>query len=90
MKKFTSKEKIALLMAEDILDIKESISEKDYKLIFDTPIELKEIPGMNKDEIIKEADKKIVSIMEKNIRAYPDQWLIFRKFWESPVDMLVL
>jgi lauroyl/myristoyl acyltransferase len=45
----------------------------NYKLIFDTPIELKEIPGMDKDEIIKEADKKIVSIMEKNIRAYPDQ-----------------
>jgi len=62
----------------------------NYKLIFDTPIELKEIPGMDKDEIIKEADKKIVSIMEKNIRAYPDQWLIFRKFWETPVDMFVL
>jgi len=62
----------------------------NYKLIFDTPIELKEIPGIEKDEIIKEADKKIVSIMEKNIRAYPDQWLIFRKFWETPVDMFVL
>jgi KDO2-lipid IV(A) lauroyltransferase len=62
----------------------------NYKLIFDSPIELKEIPGMDKDEIIKEADKKIVSIMEKNIRAYPDQWLIFRKFWETPVDMFVL
>ena len=62
----------------------------NYKLIFDTPIDVREIPGMDKDEIIKEADKKIVSIMEKNIRAYPDQWLIFRKFWETPVDMFVL
>ena len=62
----------------------------NYKLIFDTPIEVKEISGIDKDEIIKEADKKIVSIMEKNIRAYPDQWLIFRKFWETPVDMFVL
>jgi lauroyl/myristoyl acyltransferase len=62
----------------------------NYKLIFDTPIEVKEIPGMNKDDIIKEADKKIVAFMEKNIRAYPDQWLIFRKFWETPVDVFVL
>ena len=62
----------------------------NYKLIFDTPIEVKEIPGIDKDEIIKEADRKFVSIMEKNIRAYPDQWLIFRKFWETPVDALAL
>lgn len=62
----------------------------NYKLIFGTPIELKETPGMDKDEIIKEASKKFVSVMEKNISAYPDQWLIFRKFWEAPVDALVL
>jgi len=62
----------------------------NYKLIFETPIELKETPGMDKDEIIKEASKKFVSVMEKNISAYPDQWLIFRKFWEAPVDALVL
>jgi len=62
----------------------------NYKLIFDTPIELKETPGMDKDEIIKDASKKFVSVMEKNISAYPDQWLIFRKFWEAPVDALVL
>ena len=35
MKKFTSKEKVALMMGEDIIDIRESISEKDYKLISD-------------------------------------------------------
>lgn len=62
----------------------------NYKLIFSAPIELKETPGMDKDEIIKEANKKFVAVMEKYIRAYPEQWLIFRKFWEAPVDALVL
>lgn len=62
----------------------------NYKLIFDRPVELKEAPGMDKDEIIRDANKKIVAVMEKYISAYPDQWLIFRKFWETPVDALVL
>jgi len=62
----------------------------NYSLIFDTPIYLKETPGINRDEIIKEANKKFVVSMEKYIRAYPDQWLIFRKFWETPVDASVL
>ena len=62
----------------------------NYKLIFYAPIEVKEIPGIDKDEIIKEASKKLVSIMEKSISEYPEQWLIFRKFWEAPVDALVL
>jgi KDO2-lipid IV(A) lauroyltransferase len=62
----------------------------NYSLIFDKPMYLKETPWMDKDEIMKEANKKFVASMEKYIRAYPDQWLIFRKFWETPVDALVL
>jgi len=65
----------------------------NYNLIFDRPIDLKETPGMDKmdkEEIIKEANKKFVASMEKYIRAHPDQWLIFRKFWETPVDASVL
>ena len=62
----------------------------NYSLIFDQPIYLKETPGMDKDEIIKEANKQFVAIMEKYIRQYPDQWLIFRKFWETPVDALAV
>jgi len=62
----------------------------NYNLIFDRPIDLKGTPGMDKEEIIKEANKKFVASMEKYIRAYPDQWLIFRKFWETPVDVSVL
>ena len=62
----------------------------NYNLIFDHPIDLKETPGMDKEEVIKEANKKFVASMEKYIRAYPDQWLIFRKFWETPIDASVL
>jgi KDO2-lipid IV(A) lauroyltransferase len=62
----------------------------NYSLIFDRPIDLKERLGMGKDEIIKEANEKFVAVMEKYIKAYPDQWLIFRRFWETPVDTLAL
>jgi len=62
----------------------------NYSLIFDRPIDLKEISGMDKDEIMKKANEKFVASMEKYIRAYPDQWLIFRRFWETPVDALAL
>lgn len=64
-----------------------------YKLIFDKPIEVKNIPGVDvtdKDEIIKRTMRKFVSKMEEYIRAYPDQWLVFRKFWETPTDAFVL
>ncbi|PIP68336.1 MAG: hypothetical protein CO035_00780 [Candidatus Omnitrophica bacterium CG_4_9_14_0_2_um_filter_42_8] len=62
----------------------------NYSFIFDHPIYLKETPGKDRDEIIKEANEKLVTVMEKYIRAYPEQWLIFRKFWETPVDALAL
>lgn len=62
----------------------------NYKLIFSAPIEVKETPGMDKEEIIEEAIKKIVVVMEETIKAHPEQWLIFRKFWETPVDALAL
>jgi len=62
----------------------------NYTLIFDQPIDLKETPGMDKEEVIKEANQKFVASMEKYIRAHPDQWLIFRKFWETPIDASVL
>jgi len=62
----------------------------NYSLIFDRPIDLEETPERDKDEVIKEANKKIVASMEKYIRAYPEQWLVFRKFWEAPADAVVL
>jgi len=62
----------------------------NYSFIFDRPIYVKETPGRDKEEIMKEANEKLVAVMEKYIRAYPEQWLIFRKFWETPVDALAL
>ena len=62
----------------------------NYSLIFGSPIDLKEIPTHDKDKMIKEASEKFVKNMEEYIRAYPEQWLIFRKFWETPVDALAL
>lgn len=61
-----------------------------YKLIFDTPIEVKKIPDASEDEIIKKAMEEMVSVMEKYIRKFPEQWLVFRKFWATPVDAFVL
>ena len=62
----------------------------NYILIFGKPIDLKEMRGTDKDEIIKKANEKFVSSMEEYIGAYPEQWLIFRRFWETPVDAMVL
>ncbi|MDO8603374.1 MAG: lysophospholipid acyltransferase family protein [Candidatus Omnitrophota bacterium] len=62
----------------------------NYKLIFSAPIEVKETPGVDKDEIIKQASYKFVAVMEKYIRLYPEQWLIFRRFWDAPVDEMAI
>jgi len=62
----------------------------NYSLIFGEPIEVKHVSAIDKDKIIKEASVKFTASMEKYIQAYPEQWLIFRKFWETPVDMLVV
>jgi KDO2-lipid IV(A) lauroyltransferase len=62
----------------------------NYKLIFGEPIEVKEKTDVSKEDIVKDATKNFVLIMEKYIRKYPEQWLIFRKFWETPADVFVL
>ncbi len=62
----------------------------NYKLIFEKPIEVKETPGVTKEEIVKRATQSFIPIMEKYIRTYPEQWLVFRRFWEAPVDAFVL
>ena len=61
MKKFTSKEKIALMMGEDIIDIRESISEKDYKLISDIELEAERL----KKDLEQTVSSKIIEI--KNV-----------------------
>ncbi len=62
----------------------------NYKFIFDKPIEVPDTPGLKDDEIIKEGTKRFIPVMEKYIRKYPDQWLVFRRFWETPADAFVI
>ncbi|MFC1624125.1 lysophospholipid acyltransferase family protein [Candidatus Omnitrophota bacterium] len=62
----------------------------NYKFIFDDPIEVKEAPGIEADEIAKSISKKFIPVMEKYIRQYPEQWLVFREFWDAPKDAVVL
>ncbi len=62
----------------------------NYRLIFGKPIEVTKTPGIKDDEIVKKASQGFIPIMEKYIRQYPEQWLVFRKFWEAPVDAFVL
>lgn len=62
----------------------------NYKFIFDRPIEVKKMPGASDEEIVKRTLEKLVPVMEKYIQAYPEQWLLFRSFWERPVDAFIL
>ena len=62
----------------------------NYKLIFDKPIEIEQALPSGEDEVIKRTTERFIPIMEKYIRAYQEQWLVFRKFWETPVDVFVL
>ena len=59
-------------------------------MIFDKPIEAEDDQAGEVDEIIKETSRRFVKVMEKYIRAYPEQWLVFRKFWETAAASHVL
>ena len=30
--------------------------------------------------------QRIAAVLEKYIRQYPDQWLMFQKIWDDPAD----
>jgi KDO2-lipid IV(A) lauroyltransferase len=62
----------------------------NYRLIFEEPIEIKKRQGIEDKEIIREATRNLVSIMERYITSYPEQWLVFRRFWEAPENAFVL
>jgi len=62
----------------------------NYKLIFDKPIEAEKTPGLETDEKVKNLTEKFVSILEKYIKEYPEQWLMFRRFWEPIEDAVVI
>lgn len=55
-----------------------------FKFKYEGPVEI--IPSGDEEKDIRELTKKYLDILEKYIRLCPEQWLIFRRFWE-PVDM---
>ena len=62
----------------------------NYRLIFAEAIEPGPIQNMDKSELHKNSLKKCIAVMEKYIRKYPEQWLMFRNFWETPADAFVI
>ncbi|MFC1666728.1 lysophospholipid acyltransferase family protein [Candidatus Omnitrophota bacterium] len=62
----------------------------NYRFIFDNPIEAKKRPDTKEDDLIRETTQEFVSVMEGYIRRYPEQWLLFRRFWEVPQDAFVI
>lgn len=61
-----------------------------YEFMFDKPIEPAKYRDNDKEEAIKKIAQETVAVMERYIRQYPEQWLVFRKFWETPIDAFVL
>jgi KDO2-lipid IV(A) lauroyltransferase len=53
--------------------------EDKFELIFQKPIE--PISTGNKEKDIFNLTRKYLNVIEDYIRQYPDQWLMFRKFW---------
>jgi len=61
-----------------------------YKLVFEKPLRYPGCSISEKDKVLKEMTQDMVNIMEKYIKEYPEQWLVFRRFWKTPVDAFVL
>lgn len=61
------------------------IRDKDdkFRFIYEGPLEIERTNDLEKD--MKILTEKYVRILEKYIKDYPGQWLMFRRFWE-PVD----
>jgi KDO2-lipid IV(A) lauroyltransferase len=53
--------------------------ENNFKFIFEKPIE--PVSTGDKEKDIHNLTRKYLDIIEEYIRKYPEQWLMFRKFW---------
>lgn len=56
-----------------------------FRFTYEGPIEIN--PSGDQEKDTKLLTEKYIAVIEQYIRKYPDQWLMFRRFWES-VDML--
>lgn len=52
-----------------------------FSLIFEKPLEFN--LSMNRDKDLDNIISKYKSVFEEYIRAYPDQWYMFRRFWKE-------
>lgn len=52
-----------------------------FSLIFEKPLEFN--LSMNRDNDLDNIISKYKSVFEEYIRAYPDQWYMFRRFWKE-------
>ncbi len=52
----------------------------NFKLIFEKPIE--SVPQKTDEAGIKSVMQRYVPLLEKYIKAYPDQWYAFRRVWQ--------
>jgi Kdo2-lipid IVA lauroyltransferase/acyltransferase len=62
----------------------------NYKFIFDKPIETNKTDFKDDEEAVRKITEQLVAVMEKYIKQYPEQWLLFRNFWETPSNSFVL
>ena len=64
-----------------------TIREKDnsYTLYIEKPI--KYSPTGDYDKDVLKLTQKIMEVIEKYIRKYPEQWFVFREFWEQQKQM---
>ncbi|MFH1655432.1 MAG: lysophospholipid acyltransferase family protein [Candidatus Omnitrophota bacterium] len=53
--------------------------DNNFKFIWEKPIE--PVSTGDKEKDIHDLTRKYLEVIERYIRKYPDQWLMFRKFW---------
>ncbi len=59
-----------------------------YELIFERPFH--PIENDNPQDALVNLTKRALDVLERYIRLYPTQWLMFRHFWETPKDVFIL
>ena len=57
-----------------------------YRLTFEGPF----LPNFLKLNKIEEIADEILRIMEKYIKLYPDQWFLFKRYWEEPKEVVII
>ncbi|MCM8766412.1 MAG: lysophospholipid acyltransferase family protein [Candidatus Omnitrophica bacterium] len=64
-----------------------TIRERDdsFTLYFEKPV--KYIPSGNYEKDIAELTQRFMEVIEKYVKEYPEQWFMFREFWEQQAQL---